>query len=123
MGRGLQGALLRSFGGRDHEAEVSEISRVAPHCIRITMSSPTLFEDATVEPTAFLRFWFPDPAGGDSEFQRVYTIVWAEPDAGRFAVDVVLHEPSGPASHWASNAAPRMTLPVVSLGSRGFEVP
>ena len=100
-----------------------DISRVAPHCIRITMSSPTLFEDATVEPTAFLRFWFPDPEGSDSEFQRVYTIVWAEPDTGRFAVDVVLHEPSGPASHWASSAEPGMTLPVVSLGSRGFEVP
>ena len=123
MGRGLQGALLRSFGGRDHEATVLEISRVAPHCIRITMSSPTLFDDATVEPTALLRFWFPDPEGSDSEFQRVYTIVWAEPDTGRFAVDVVLHEPSGPASHWASNAEPGMTLPVVSLGSRGFEVP
>ncbi|MGO4447067.1 ABC transporter ATP-binding protein/permease [Mycobacterium sp. 2YAF39] len=123
MGRGLQGALLRGFGGRDHEATVTEVSRVAPHFVRITMSSPTVFEDVTVEPTAFLRFWFPDPAGSDSEFQRVYTIVWAEPDTGRFAVDVVLHEPSGPASHWAARAEPGMTLPVVSLGSRGFHVP
>jgi ATP-binding cassette subfamily B protein IrtA len=87
------------------------------------MTSPTLFSDVTVEPTAFLRFWFPDPEGSDSEFQRVYTIVWAEPDSGRFAVDVVLHEPSGPASHWAARAEPGMTLPVVSLGSRGFHVP
>lgn len=123
MGRGLQGALLKGFGGRDHEATVLEVSRVAPHFVRITMSSPTLFQDVTVEPTAFLRFWFPDHQGGDSEFQRVYTIVWAEPDSGRFAVDVVLHEPSGPASHWAARAEPGMTLPVVSLGSRGFHVP
>jgi len=123
MGRGLQGALLRSFGGRDHEATVCEVARIAPHFVRITMTSPTLFEDVTVEPTAFLRFWFPDPEGSDSEFQRVYTIVWAEPDSGRFAVDVVLHEPSGPASHWAARAEPGMTLPVVSLGSRGFHVP
>ena len=123
MGRGLQGALLRSFGGRDHEATVSEVARIAPHFVRITMSSPTLFSDVTVEPTAFLRFWFPDPEGSDSEFQRVYTIVWAEPDSGRFAIDVVLHEPSGPASHWATRAQAGMTLPVVSLGSRGFHVP
>jgi ATP-binding cassette, subfamily B, bacterial IrtA/YbtP len=123
MGRGLQGALLRGFGGRDHEATVTEVSRMAPHFVRITMSSPSVFEDVTVEPTAFLRFWFPDPEGSDSEFQRVYTIVWAEPDTGRFAVDVVLHEPSGPASHWAARAEPGMTLPVVSLGSRGFAVP
>ncbi len=123
MGRGLQGALLRGFGGRDHEATVLEVARVAPHFVRITMSSPTLFEDVTVEPTAFLRFWFPDPEGGDSEFQRVYTIVSADPESGRFVIDVVLHEPSGPASHWAARAEPGMTLPVVSLGSRGFHVP
>jgi ATP-binding cassette subfamily B protein IrtA len=123
MGRGLQGALLRGFGGRDHEATITEVSRVAPHFVRLIMSSPTVFEDVTVEPTAFLRFWFPDPEGSDSEFQRVYTIVWAEPDTGRFAVDMVLHEPSGPASHWAARAEPGMTLPVVSLGSRGFHVP
>ena len=123
MGRGLQGALLRSFGGRDHEATVVEVTRVAPHFVRITMSSPTIFEDVVVEPTAFLRFWFPDPEGSDSEFQRIYTLVWTEPDTGSFAVDMVLHEPSGPASHWAARAEPGMTLPVVALGSKGFAVP
>ena len=123
MGRGLQGALLRSFGGRDHEATVVEVIRVAPHFVRITMSAPTIFGDLVVEPTSFLRFWFPDPEGSDSEFQRIYTLVWTEPETGRFAVDVVLHEPSGPASHWAARAEPGMTLPVVALGSKGFAVP
>lgn len=123
MGRGLQGALLRSFGGRDHEATVVEVTRVAPHFVRITMCSPTIFQDVVVEPTAFLRFWFPDPEGSDSEFQRIYTLVWTEPETGRFAVDMVLHEPSGPASHWAAKAEPGMTLPVVALGSKGFAVP
>lgn len=123
MGRGLQGALLRSFGGRDHQATVTEVVRVAPHFVRITMSSPTIFQDVVVEPTAFLRFWFPDPDGTDSEFQRIYTLVWTEPKSGRFAVDMVLHEPSGPASHWAARAKPGMTLPVVALGSKGFAVP
>ena len=47
-------------------------------------------------PTAWLRFWFPDPTGGKTEFQRAYTLVWADPDTGRFAIDVVLHEPAGP---------------------------
>lgn len=123
MGRGLQGALLRSFGGRDHRATVTDVVRVAPHFVRITMSSPTIFQDVVVEPTAFLRFWFPDPDGGDSEFQRIYTLVWTEPESGKFAVDMVLHEPSGPASHWAARAEPGMTLPVVALGSKGFAVP
>ena len=115
--------MLRGFGGRDHLATVLDISRVAPHCLRITMSSPTLFDDIAVGPTAWLRFWFPDPAGGRTEFQRAYTIVWADPQAGEFAVDVVLHEPTGPACQWAMQAEPGMTIPVVSLGSAPFEVP
>lgn len=123
MARGIQGALLRGFGGRDHLATVLEVSAVAPHCVRITMASPTLFADVDLGPTAWLRFWFPDPAGTDSEFQRAYTIVWADPADGRFAVDVVLHEPAGPACEWASTAQPGMTIPVVSLGSQRFEVP
>ncbi len=123
MGRGFQGAVLRGFGGRDHVATVVKTEHIAPHCIRITMSSPTLFDDISVGPTAWLRFWFPDPAGSSSEFQRAYTIVWAEPDAGRFAVDVVLHAPAGPACTWAAKAQAGMTIPVVALGSSRFEVP
>ncbi|WP_133691715.1 ABC transporter ATP-binding protein/permease [Mycobacterium sp. BK086] len=123
MGRGIGGAMLRGFGGRDHVATVEQVSSIAPHCVRITMSSPTVFSDVSVGPTAWLRFWFPDPDGGKTEFQRAYTLVWADPDAGRFAVDVVLHEPAGPACAWASTAKPGMTIPVVSLGSTRFEVP
>ncbi|BBY64314.1 hypothetical ABC transporter ATP-binding protein [Mycolicibacterium helvum] len=115
--------MLRGFGGRDHLATVEQVAHIAPHCVRITMSSPTVFSDVSVGPTTWLRFWFPDPAGGKTEFQRAYTLVWADPDAGRFAVDVVLHEPAGPACAWASAAAPGMTIPVVSLGSTRFEVP
>lgn len=123
MRRGLQGALLRGFGGRDHIATVERVARIAPHCVRITMSSPTVFADVNAGPTAWLRFWFSDPAGGSAEFQRAYTLVWADPDAGRFAVDIVLHEPAGPACTWAATAEPGMTIPVVSLGSSRFEVP
>jgi ATP-binding cassette subfamily B protein IrtA len=115
--------MLRGFGGRDHVATVEETTQIAPHCVRITMSSPTVFSDVSLGPTAWLRFWFPDPAGGKTEFQRAYTLVWADPDTGRFAVDVVLHEPAGPACAWASAAEPGMTIPVVSLGSTRFEVP
>ena len=91
MGRGLQGALLRGFGGRDHIATVRGVAQVTARCLRITFSAPTVFEDLTIEPTAFLRFWVPDPDGGDGEFQRAYTIVWADPQTGELAVDFVLH--------------------------------
>ncbi len=115
--------MLRGFGGRDHVATVLDTARVSPHCLRITMSSPTLFDDVSPGPTAWLRFWFPDPDGGRTEFQRAYTLVWADPQSGDFAVDVVLHEPTGPACRWALQARPGMTIPVVSLGSAPFEVP
>lgn len=123
MARGFQGVMLRGFGGRDHEATVLEKVEITPHCLRIRMVSPTVFDDAVAEPTAWLRFWFPDPDGSDAEFQRAYTLSEADPETGRFAVDVVLHEPSGPASTWARNTRPGDRIPVVSLGSRGFSVP
>ena len=124
MARGFQGAMLRSFGARDHAATVIETVRIAPHFVRIRMESPTLFTDAQAEPAAWLRFWFPDPEGSSTEFQRAYTISEADVPAGRFAVDVVLHDPAGPASLWARTVEPGATIAVMSLmGSSRFDAP
>ena len=123
MTRGFQGAVIRGFGARDHEATVTEVVRVAPHVVRVRLTSPTLFQDAVADPTAWLRFWFPDPGGGDTEHQRAYTILEGDVASGTFAVDIVLHEPAGPASIWARRAEPGMTVPVTSLGSSAFTVP
>lgn len=124
MVRGFQGVMLRSFGARDHSATVIETVRIAPHFVRIRMVSPTLFEDAEAEPAAWLRFWFPDPAGSNTEFQRAYTISEADAATGHFAVDVVLHDPAGPASTWARTVEPGTTIPVMSLmGSSRFDTP
>ncbi|OBH17497.1 ABC transporter ATP-binding protein/permease [Mycolicibacter sinensis] len=124
MARGLQGAILRGFGARDHIATVLETSWIAPHCIRVWMHSPTLFTDATVEPSAWLRFWFPDPDGSNTEFQRAYTIAEGDAETGRFAVDMVLHEPAGPATRWARTVEPGARIAAMSLmGSARFEVP
>jgi ATP-binding cassette, subfamily B, bacterial IrtA/YbtP len=124
MARGFQGAVLRGFGARDHTATVLETVRIAPHFVRIRMESPTLFQDAEAEPAAWLRFWFPDPDGSSTEFQRAYTISEADAPAGRFAVDVVLHDPAGPASLWARKVEPGATIAVMSLmGSSRFDTP
>ncbi|UMB71354.1 ABC transporter ATP-binding protein/permease [Mycobacterium paraterrae] len=124
MARGFQGAMLRGFGARDHTATVLETIRVAPHFVRIRMQSPTLFSDAQAEPAAWLRFWFPDPDGSTTEFQRAYTISEADVASGRFAVDVVLHDPAGPASKWARTVEPGATIAVMSLmGSSRFDTP
>ena len=124
MARGFQGVMLRRFGARDHTATVIETVRIAPHFVRVRMVSPTLFEDAEAEPAAWLRFWFPDPDGSDTEFQRAYTISEADTAAGRFAVDVVLHDLAGPASNWARTVEPGATIAVMSLmGSSRFDPP
>ncbi|HXS86028.1 MAG TPA: ABC transporter ATP-binding protein/permease [Mycobacterium sp.] len=124
MARGFQGAMLRGFGARDHTATVLETIWIAPHFVRIRMESPTLFADAEAEPAAWLRFWFPDPDGSTTEFQRAYTISESDVAAGRFAVDVVLHDPAGPASTWARTVEPGATIAVMSLmGSSRFDTP
>ena len=122
MARGFSGAMLKGFGARDHTATVIETVMIAPHFVRIRMESPTLFEDAEAEPAEWLRFWFPDPKGSKTEFQRGYTISEADVPAGRFAVDVVLHDPAGPASTWARTVQPGTSIAVTSLmGSSRFD--
>ncbi|MER7849646.1 ABC transporter ATP-binding protein/permease [Kitasatospora sp. NPDC096077] len=121
MTRGFQGAVLRGFGARDHQATVVEKIRLAPHFVRVRLVSPTLFEEVTAGPAAWLRFWFPDPDGGATEHQRAYTITEADPEKGAFAVDFVLHEPAGPGSRWAATVRPGARVPVMSLGSTTFE--
>lgn len=124
MARGFSGAMLKGFGARDHMATVLETVMIAPHFVRLRMQSATLFEDAEAEPAAWLRFWFPDPAGSKTEFQRGYTLSEADAVTGRFAVDVVLHDPAGPASTWARNVQPGATIAVTSLmGSSRFDPP
>lgn len=121
--RGFQGAVLRTFGARDHLATVTDIERIAPHFQRVRFACADIFEDLSPGPTAWLRFWFPDPDGSDTEHQRAYTLVEYDEAAGTFAVDFVLHEPAGPASSWAVRTEVGWTVPVMALGSRPFEVP
>lgn len=121
--RGFNGAIMSAFGLRDHEAEVIDVEHLAPNFVRVRMTSPTVFTDAEVGPTAWLRFWFPDPDDPDFEHQRGYTITEADPEAGTFAVDFVLHEPAGPASAWAESVTPGTRVEVASMGSTVFTLP
>ena len=123
MARGFQGAVLRGFGARDHDATVVEKVPLAPNFVRVRLHSATLFTEVVAEPTAWLRFWFPDPGGADTEYQRAYTITESDEDTGHFAVDFVLHEPAGPASEWAVAAQPGDMVGVMSLGSDRFALP
>lgn len=121
--RGFNGVIMSAFGMRDHEALVTDVERLAPKFVRVRMHSPSVFADAEIGPTAWLRFWFPDPADPEAEHQRGYTITEADPESGTLAVDFVLHEPAGPASAWAETVAPGMSIEVASMGSSVFTVP
>ncbi|MBX3094519.1 MAG: ATP-binding cassette domain-containing protein [Cryobacterium sp.] len=121
--RGFTGAITRAYGARDHEATVTGTTSLAPNYLRVRMTSPTLFQDVVVSPTAWLRFWFPDANGADFEHQRGYTLSEVDEVSGEFAVDFVLHEPAGPASAWAQRVTPGTTVQVTSLGSSHFDLP
>ncbi|MGX1810670.1 ABC transporter ATP-binding protein/permease [Nocardia sp. NPDC055321] len=120
--RGFQGAVLTAFGVQYHTATVLEIEQTTPRYLRVWLTAPSLFDEITMEPTAWLRIWFPDPEGSESEFQRGYTIAEADLDNGRFAIDFVLHEPAGPASAWAGRVKGGETIEVTSFGSKGFPI-
>ena len=103
MGRGIQGAALKALGAQDHVMTVVSRERRAEHFIRIHFRSETLLQDIIDTPGSFIRGWFPDPDGGNKQFQRGYTIINADPTAGTFDIDFVIHQPLGPASAWALN--------------------
>lgn len=120
--RGFQGAVLTAFGVEYHTATVLGTEQTTPRMRRVWLTSSTLFEDVSLAPTAWLRIWFPDPDGSESEFQRGYTIAEADTETGRFAIDFVLHEPAGPASAWALAVEGGETVEVTSFGSKNFTV-
>lgn len=114
---------MRGFGARDHLATVTSSAKTAPNMLRLHLHAPTLFTDAEAGPTAWLRFWFPDLDGSGAEYQRAYTIIDPDPESGTFAIDLVLHEPAGPATRWALAAEPGWTIEATSFGSSRFAVP
>ncbi|ONM47334.1 ABC transporter ATP-binding protein/permease [Nocardia donostiensis] len=120
--RGFSGVVLNAFGVQYHTATVLNTEQTTPRMRRIWLSAPSLFDEIDIEPTAWLRIWFPDPAGTETEFQRGYTIAEADQETGRFAIDFVLHEPAGPASTWARTVQGGETIEVTSFGSKGFPI-
>jgi len=121
--RGFNGAVTRAYGAKDHPATVRDIVHLAPHFVRVRFTSPTLLAQVIPAPTAFLRFWFPDPQDPQLEHQRAYTLSEVDLATGHFAVDVVLHEPAGLASAWMRKATVGQSINVTTLGFSSFEVP
>lgn len=120
MGKGLEGAVLRLMGAKEHEVTVVSHHDLAPELRRIRFTSETLLSDLEIAPTAWIRLWFPAKDGGSKEFQRGYTIVEADPEAGWFHIDFVLHDGLGPAAAWAEHPMPGDRLTAQIKGTTSF---
>lgn len=121
--RGATGVILKTLGARDHDLTVVGTETIAPSFHRVWMTSPSLFDDLDIGPTAWVRLWVPDPEDPATQHQRGYTIATVDPATGNFAIDFVLHEPAGPASSWALRAREGDTIQAMVLGSMKFTVP
>ncbi|WP_144122424.1 ABC transporter ATP-binding protein/permease [Catellatospora sichuanensis] len=123
MSRGYGGAVMKVFGAKDHTITVTAVHDVTPHYRRITFDAPTFFDGKTIEPACFVRLWAPEPDGSGREHQRGYTLIDPEPDAGRFSLEFLLHEPAGPASAWARKARPGDSIELCWWASPHFVTP
>ena len=62
MGRGLQGAVLKGLGAKDHVLTVKAKAAIGPHLVRITFAAPPSLATAPI---------FPQPGFADgSPIQR-----------------------------------------------------
>ncbi len=123
MGRGFQGAILKALGAHDHVVTVTASVEVVPGYVRVAFTSDTLFDDFVPTPAAYLRLWIPDGAHPGKERQRGYTVLDADPTTRAFAVEFVIHEPTGPAATWASRCGRGDELVATVYAPRSFEPP
>lgn len=120
MGKGFQGAVLKSLGAKEHVLTVTGREQRAEHFIRVFLHSDTLLNPDGEAPGNWIRAWFPDPDGGTKQFQRGYTVAWASPETGDFAIDFVIHHPMGPASYWAATCEPGDQIVAMRFGEKPF---
>lgn len=120
MGKGFSGAVLRALGSREHVLTVTGTSWRAEHFLRVHMNSETLLDPSGEAPGNWVRAWFPDPEGSSKQFQRGYTIVDPRPDTGDFALDFVIHQPTGPAAHWALGCEVGDSIVAMRYGEHPF---
>lgn len=120
MGKGLQGAVLKSLGAKEHVLTVTGREYRAEHFVRVFLHSDTLLASEGEAPGNWVRAWFPDPDGGRKQFQRGYTLAWSSPGTGEFAIDFVIHHPMGPASYWATTCQPGDQIVAMRFGEEPF---
>jgi iron import ATP-binding/permease protein irtA len=122
VGKGIQGAVLKGLGAREHVLTVMGREYRADHFVRVFLRSDTLLAPGGEAPGNWVRAWFPDPGGGAKQFQRGYTLVEADPGTGEFAIDFVIHHPIGPAAYWATTCEPGDQIVAMRFGEEPLEL-
>ncbi|MGP9539218.1 siderophore-interacting protein [Brachybacterium sp. AOP43-C2-M15] len=112
--RGLDGALVKVWGGKDLRLRVLEREDVAEDFVRLRMDLDGLLERDEVYPTYWLRLWFTTASGRGH--QRAYTLVSPDAAAGTAWIEFFLHD--GTASQWARTARPGDEIDATVLGGR-----
>lgn len=122
MGRGLAGTILKLMRARDYRIELTEVGWLCPTMRKLSFRGPEMFAAEPRENGEFLRFWFRGVDNPERQYQRGYTLLNVDKEAGTFDVYVLIHQPAGPASTWALNAKPGEIVEVTNLNSKPFEV-
>lgn len=101
--------------------EVVEVSRPTPRLARIVLTGPVLREFPDEEPGEIVTFVWPAPGadevvlpvagwrypeGTPEQHAKNFTVRALDADRTALTVDIVLHEPPGPATAWALAARP-----------------
>ena len=99
------------------ELLVETVETVTPQMVRITLTGDSLSDFTSASPDDHVKLFFPQFAGEPA--MRDYTPRRYDNDARRLVLDFAVHD-AGPATDWALQAKPGMTLTVG--GPRGSAV-
>ena len=113
-----QRTVMRAMGAREQVVTVKQVERVLPWYLRITFSAPEFMKDLELFPTIWIRLWVRDLDDPSALRQRGFTLVDPDPVAGTFALEFVIHEPTGPAASWAIGATPGDTVEIAITPSK-----
>ncbi|MGP5247481.1 siderophore-interacting protein [Corynebacterium flavescens] len=123
MGRGITGAVMKLLHAQDYRCEVVRTWMHSATMKAVRVSAPELCAQVDPQEGEYLRCWFADPQRGGKEAMRGYTVVDVDKQAGEFTLLFLLHEPAGPASHWAASAQVGAVFEASYYGSAPFMVP
>ncbi len=123
MARGFNYKLTKAFGATEHVMTVISVRDITPSFRRIRFHAPTIIDGRETPTASFIRMWARGLDDPDKLHQRGYTLIDPDPETGEVSFDFVLHQPAGPAGHWAANAKPGDTITASYMSFTKFDPP